>query len=433
MSRMVSDGLAQGRDRAGLREAIDRRLESIPSVVVQVVLFVSAFAVIFSRRPDAVLHPQFFAEDGMWYADAYNIGGIRPLLTPFAGSGYLHTLNRITALLAQFVPLARGPLLFNLVAIAVQILPVQFLASSRCAWLGSISNRLLLGFLYLALPNTAQINANLTNAQWHLELLAFLVIIAAPAVTLGWRCFNVLVALMCSLTGPFGLLLAPVCALLWWKNRSRHALRLLVMFAAGALVQGLMILRAAPAHRLHGRLGATPELLAKILADQVFLGTLVGANSLCHTNSACAFLVALAGISIFAYAWSKGPVELKLFIALAGLALAAPLLFPPGSELPAWQFLEQPGATGRYWFIPMLAFAATLVWMLNAATARALRSAAMIALLLMSFGIVRQWRYPAFVDLSFAEYSKKFEAAPKGTLFTIPLNPPGWSMQLVKH
>jgi hypothetical protein len=62
---MESDGMAQERDRAGLREAINRKLDRIPSAFVQVVVFVLAFAVIFSRRPDAVLHPQLFAEDGM--------------------------------------------------------------------------------------------------------------------------------------------------------------------------------------------------------------------------------------------------------------------------------------------------------------------------------------------------------------------------------
>ena len=41
----------------------------------QGILFLLACAVIVSRRPEAIFHAQFYAEDGhVWFADAYNLG-----------------------------------------------------------------------------------------------------------------------------------------------------------------------------------------------------------------------------------------------------------------------------------------------------------------------------------------------------------------------
>ena len=46
-----------------------------PAIVFQTIIWLAAFLMIFSRRPDAILHAQFFAEDGKaWYADAYQFG-----------------------------------------------------------------------------------------------------------------------------------------------------------------------------------------------------------------------------------------------------------------------------------------------------------------------------------------------------------------------
>jgi hypothetical protein len=43
--------------------------------IFHVIVFLFAFLLIFSRRPDAILNAQFFAEDGQrWFADAYQRG-----------------------------------------------------------------------------------------------------------------------------------------------------------------------------------------------------------------------------------------------------------------------------------------------------------------------------------------------------------------------
>jgi hypothetical protein len=107
------------------------------------VVFLLACAVIISRRPDAVFHVQFYAEDGhVWYADAYNLGWWPALFRTW--TGYFLTLPRIAASLALLVPLYRVPLFLNLVAIFVQALPVNLLLTVRSSVWGSLRFRSLL-------------------------------------------------------------------------------------------------------------------------------------------------------------------------------------------------------------------------------------------------------------------------------------------------
>src|SRR6476469_486413 len=91
--------------------------------------FIAALAVI-SRRPDALLNPQFFAEDGnVWFAEAYNQGWGRALA--ITHTGYFQPLPRLGAALALVVPLQHAPLIMNIVGLVIQVAPAVFLLSTR--------------------------------------------------------------------------------------------------------------------------------------------------------------------------------------------------------------------------------------------------------------------------------------------------------------
>jgi hypothetical protein len=407
--------------------------QSVLSPWLQAVILAVSVMLVVSHRPDALLNPQFWAEDGtLWYAQAHNLGWWNVFFQP--ESGYLCVLTRITAGLAQLVPLAAAPLLFNLVAIFFQVLPVNFFLSSRFASLARLRDRLLLSFLYLALPNSFGVNANITNALWHLALLACLVILASPACSLLWRCFDVGTLVLSSLTGPFAIMLWPLAAVAWgWKRRSRWTAALLALLTAGALLQTVVYLRTGSTARIQGSLGASPLLLAKILATQVFGAALMGKNTLPyrHSYTLHAVLIAIAGIAVFLYALWKARWELKLFIVFAGVVLTAALSNPMAPP-PKWQALLTAWGE-RYWFVPMLAFVAALVWMVGSDRPRNVRMIASTALLLMSIGVVRDWRHLRFVDLHFDDYARQYSDLPRGSSLTVPLNPPGWSMTLTKR
>jgi hypothetical protein len=51
----------------------------------------------------------------------------------------------------------------------------------------------------------------------------------------------------------------------------------------------------------------------------------------------------------------------------------------------------------------------------------------------MLLAIAKHWQYWPMPNLHFPTYAMKFERLPTGATMTIPVNPPGWSMTLIKH
>jgi len=394
-----------------------------------------AFAVLVSRQPDRLLNAQFWAEDGtIFYANAYNLGFLKSLLLPYAG--YLSIGQRLIASFLQLFPLLWAPLISNLIALSVQILPVILIVSSRFAHLiPSLSIRALLAFLYLAVPNATEIHGSMANSQWYLALLACMVFVAKPSKELAWCAFDIGILLLSALSGPFSILLLPIALIYWRIRRDRWQIVLISGLAVGALAQGITILLNASTARHVASAGATLGLFAKILAGQVFLGALIGERgygklgALIGGPDSLAILVAAIGLLILLYALLKGPLELGAFITYGGLIFLAALV---GRTVP-WNLLALPGSATRYWFIPVLAFITSLVWIASQQRLRWLRFVGIMLLAIMAIGIVLDWQHPALVDLSYRKYANQFERAPAGTNLSIPINPPGWFMDLTKH
>jgi hypothetical protein len=416
------------------------RLELRVGWQVHVIVFMTAIAIVVLRRPDAIFNPQFWAEDGaIWYANAYNLGEIRSLSIPV--TGYFQTISRLVADFAQIFPFPWAPLIFNLVAIIIQVLPVNLMVSSRFSVLmPDVRSRLFLSFLYLALPNSWEIHENLTNAQWHLALLAFMVIVAAPSGRSLWRCFDIGVVLMSGLSGPFSLLLTPIAAFRWWLCRNKWVFILFLLTGTCSLIQATAIFLVGHASRSQMALGATPELLVRILSGQVFLSALIGQKGyewiVSHSglHNMFSLIIAATGLVVIVNALRKAPMELRLFIGFAALIFGATLISPQASVTTSqWQTLSAPGNGGRYWFMPMVAFVSTLGWMLSRSSSRKSRIFAVLMLAIMAVGINLDWRHPDYTDFKFREHTHRVEMAPKGTIITIPINPPGWSMTLIKH
>lgn len=401
------------------------------------VVIVIALAIIVLRRPDAILIPQFWAEDGMvFYADAYNEGMIMPLLSPHGG--YLDTFPRLVAAFSQLFPLSWAPLLFNLAALLLRVLPVGLILSSRfCELIPDWKTRLFLSFLYLNLPNSWEINAGIISGKTHLSVLAFMILSVSPSSHLLWLFFDTGIVLLSGLSGPFCIILTPLSALFLLDRRDMRSLALFVLIGICAVIQGIFLMTGDA--RPQRALGATPELFVKILTTQVFLGALVGQKGLellrhARLHNVVVIIVALLGHLALINALVKAPLPLRLFV-LYGLFIFCAALLSPLVNLtdPQWPLLLLPGVGGRYWFIPMLAFISVLVWSLRGEGSFISRRLAAFALAVMVLGIVLDWRYPAFKDLNFREHASRFESSHRGTQASIPLNPSGWSIILIKH
>lgn len=402
-------------------------------------VFVAALLILFSRRPDVLLNAQFYAEDGArWFADAYHVGW-RSLLIP--DSGYLQTVSRLIGLTAQLLPFAVVPLFMNLCALSFQILPVNIFLSARWTEI-PFKARVFASLLYLSVPNSFETHANTTNIQWHLALACLLLLLArAPTagtglwLELGLLAFSVL-------DGASGMLLVPIALALWWKRRDLRSMTALAVLIPGTILQSLVMLlshsrRPAPN-------GASFDRFIGIVGGQVFLSSVLGIRTSIQFFFAHVPWLLLAqsvamviGLAIVAYAFWRAPFELRLFLFYCFFSLTLALIHPIASfsgEREQWQLLQTPGVANRYYWFPMLAFFAALLWLAigSAGNTKVARYGALAILALLPIGIVRDWKYKPFVDYDFKAYAADFERAKPGTTVSIPINP-DWQLVLIKH
>ncbi len=399
---------------------------------MQLLVFLVAVLAVISRRPDAILHPQFFAEDGMfWYADAYNIGWFHALLIPH--TGYFQTLPRLSAAFSLLVPLLFAPLVLNIIAIVIQVLPVTFLLSPRCANWGSLGLRGFLAAAYIALPNSRELDAAITEAQWHMALLASLVVLSVPSRSKIWCLFDVGVILLSGLTGPFCIALLPIAVFIWWRRRALWRIIIAALLAFCSAVQLSALLTTAAATRSHETLGATPVLFLRMLIGDVYLGVILGQNQFASQGSALRLaFVGVLGTGVLVYCLLRAGLELRLFVVYSFALYLASLQNPmiSGTQ-PQWLVLaDAPGL--RYWFFPMLAFVWAGIWCAAQPRLPVLRLIAGFGLTCTFVGITRDWNYPAFNSHNFPEYVRRFQSMPAGNAMVFPLYPDGWTMQLVK-
>ncbi|MCU1488892.1 MAG: hypothetical protein JWM85_297 [Acidimicrobiaceae bacterium] len=398
-------------------------------------VLLAGLLVCLARSPSVLLHPELWAEDGqVWFRSAYEQGWLHPLATPH--TGYYQSFPRLVSDLGLNVPLQELPALFMVVAVLVQVLPAVLLASSRFATaVPSLLARLVLAAAYLALPNTLEVNANLTNAQWHLGLLALLVALAAPGGT-PWRIFDVVVVVLSGLTGPFCLALLPIAAIVWAARRRTWTA---VLFGVDLACAGLQAYALASSARGHyGPLGASANRLVEILGGQVVGGTLLGSASLDSVRSGgenlliCGLLLGL-GALLVGWALVAGPLELKMVNLYAGLVLAASLATPVASiDHPQWQILVETGGL-RYWFLPAAALVADVFFLLRSARRLPVAVGLVLLCTLVGLGVREDFRYPAAPRHDWGAQVARFDALPKGIRFSFSIDPARWHMTLVKR
>jgi hypothetical protein len=401
-----------------------------------VVIFLIAFSIVVSRRPDALFHAQFYAEDGtQFYAAAYHFG-LRSIAIAYGG--YLHAVPRLAALLAQLVPFALAPLVMNLVGITFQVLPVNVFLSSRFSNI-AFPIRLLGSFIYLALPNSAEIDATVTNVQSHLILLCCLLLLARPAASKAARAFDATLLVLTSLSSPMSLLLVPFAAFVWSKRRDPASLRAFVFLAPGTIIEALtLVFNWHSRHLSHN--GASVSRFVAIVGRQVFVSALLGVKTQSrimqwHSIHWIEWSATLLGLVVLLYTLRYAAAELRIFLLFAVGVLTLALISPGAGvpDRPQWDWLCVPGIGSRYYFFPMLAFLSSLIWMAcHKPAPKALRGVALAMLLLLPIGVWQDWSYPRFINYHFKQYAAEFERAPSGAEVTIPINP-NWSMQLTKH
>lgn len=413
---------------------VEKALARHPLAALLVVLGLGALLAI-TRRPETITEPQFWAEDGKyWFADAYNHGPFEHLF--YLYGGYFVPLYRVVASASLLLPFDLAPLFFNVVALAIMLLPLVLLNSSRLKHIIPYrSLALVISFMYIAVPNGAEVFANLTNIQWHLGFASLLVLLAQKSTALKWRIFDVGVLVATGLSGPLVIMLFPIAFFLWWRSRKPAQLVNVAVLGFMSVIQGICIFILSSLDRVGGQPDADLLNFIKMIVGQVFTGGLLGQKyvDLFYGHTWALVMLLVVGLSLVAYAVIKGPMWLKLFNAYSLILIGSMLMsLRPTPDFDTWWGLTNPGGGQRYWYIPILMWLATLLWIALAARQKVFKAVASLALLaLLVIGIPQGWRIAPFPDLNFPYHAQQFEDLPRGAQYSVPINP-GWEMTLIK-
>jgi hypothetical protein len=402
-------------------------LWAIPSVLV------IATVVLLVRKPDALLHPQFWAEDGTVFFLENYLYGATAIMLPYAG--YLHMVPRLTAAAAAaLAPPSAAPLIYNVCALVVTLVVVGSVFSKRLR----MDYKPLVALAVVLVPMyQGEVFLTITNAQWILAALLVVVLMKdTPDTTHGGAgvqtALDVLAIIVCGLTGPFIVFLAPLFAFRWFRDRTWPRTLLTLAVVAVAAIQVMFLLNSSEAA---SALPSVAQILDRtgILVYRMSSGLFVGTTMtsivrrlpptirLVPPLAAALLYVAV----ILALPRLPAPARSSYVNACLGvhflMLLSVLYRLKADDEVLGLMYLGQ-----RYFYIPMLMIAWALISLLPCAIRPIGRGAAVLLLLVLFASVTSGFRATPFVDYQWESYSRMIGAK----TVDVPLNPLSWSILL---
>jgi len=407
-------------------------------------------ALLFSRRPDALSVPQFFAEDGrIFFHDQFLFGALEALQIPYGG--YLLFIPRIVAMLGSLFPVSAAPAIYNGAALLLAALSCAvFCLPAFRSIIRSDLLRFAVCVVAIAALDTGELVGTITQIQWYLQFAAILLLFysarpkAAPRLAAGIAL--ALLLLVLALSVPMLVLAVPVA--LWIILHARGTARLPAFaLLAGIAIQMVIYAGAGIARgqnslfNFHHLLGPT----AVYLAFRAVLSSIIGrprAMVMCARGTFVPSLLIGAVVLLWlAWIWWKidrapgtpaapvlGPGRRKILLCLY-FAIASTLLSVGARNLP-----RSPITFGgeRYFYL-----SACCVVLLVAITLERIPGwnwlRAVILILLFSGGLYANFLLPPYPDLHWDYYARRIsgwdalraEGLPLRAM-VVPISPSGW-------
>ena len=189
------------------------------------------------RRPDSLLRPQFFCEDGIiFFWQAHERGGLAAIFVPYAG--YLHLVPRLFAWAGEILPFLWRPAFYNYGALGFTLVWGALLCRYMRLELRG-AERAGLALTLVLVPQGGEVFLTLSNLQWIQVPGLAAIILQRPAQTRGLLWAEGIIMLVGSLTGPMAIFLLPLFAVRWWRYRpwTRGELALFLPVVSGAIAQ----------------------------------------------------------------------------------------------------------------------------------------------------------------------------------------------------
>ncbi len=378
--------------------------------------------ILFFRRPDMLLQPQFWAEDGAIFFRQNYEQGLGALFTPYAK--YIHLIPRLVAYLASFFPTALAPAIYAYTTLAITLGIGAKLMSSRL----ELPYKPLLVVAIGLVPTGGEVILNLTNIHWYSALLLIALVLQKPPTTKSSAVFDFVLLLLAGLTGPFIIAFTPLLLLRWIKRWDDYSTYLACAALLLTGVQGYTILGAGGPSAVSWDWLAWIAVLGRRYAGTLFLGNGIAG----YVPYPLLFLATLSipAITLLFIARSK-QAEKLLFPTLVVL-LAAVLI--TGATF--YKFKAAPEALihlyngDRYFYLPRLMMMWALVFCLSLDSFAKRFAAALLTLTILA-AATTQFQVAPMRDYAWGGYAPSIEQAiEQGEPLQVPINPPGWSVKL---
>mgnify|MGYP003588978419 CR=1 FL=1 len=205
-------------------------------------LFFAAIGILFIRYPGIMLNPRFLAEEGsLFFQRAYQSAGIS-LSTFFYNYeivGYYNFIADFAAwAAATFFSLPYAPYATLLASFFFQVFPLYLIAMSRSALWNSPLRRTMGILLVLLVPVSSDVWLTTIGTQYHLGLIAFLILLESGERHSAFETWLQRVMLLIGgFSGISSCLMTPFYFLKAWQNRQRETLLQALLLSFAVFVQ----------------------------------------------------------------------------------------------------------------------------------------------------------------------------------------------------
>ena len=368
--------------------------------------------ILFSRRPEMVLHPEFWAEDGWIFFVQADTQGTDALLTPYGG--YHHFLLRIIAAAAAGLDARWIPVAY----ISANLLAVVLIAIALFSPRWTLPNPAACALAIALLPHTGEVFGNLTNLQWLSALGLVWLLVARDPLNKRQYATDGLLAGVIGLTGIFSILLTPLFVWRAWRRKTQPSMFLASVVAITAAIQIWTLLCSAddPSSSAWPPLESIACIVGYRLPASLFFPMKFAVQL---SRAALDGLgVLFVGLLIAAAAWKGRGQNIRGLLVAVIILLIAATIFRSRSYLWAFGSLAD---GDRYFFLPKLLTAWLLIsgWSVPGLFRGAATATCGLGLLASAV----DWHYERLADHNWPEYARRIEAGE--ALSHIPVNPKG--------
>ena len=384
-------------------------------------LFISC-CIIFLRKPDAFLNPQFWAEDGKtFFAQMYNYG---PSSIFKLSSGYHNLYPRIIASLADLlkVPLEILPAFYNygwLLAFFITFAYIWFRLDL------SANEKFLFSITLTLIPISTAGFVSLTNSQWLLALTLVLIPVAKHPKNTTQYIIDYMLIFIAGLSSLCCLLFIPLFLFNALKTRNKHNYCLFFILLIVSIIQAASFSGSARMQHIGGGLNFLNPYLVDVLCKQylyLFFGSYFINAPHFFKLSYLAFIAVIMTVMFIDFI--KKDNRIGIFTLTSGLAVLIATLILFRRNLVALY----PLVNGiRYFYIPGVTFIWSLIIFANPITADKLKKYIIVFLLFISVYYLNFRNTPQFVDYHWPQWAKQIQ---RGREIIIPINPPGWQLHI---